>query len=132
MKIILKIFCIALLALSVSCAFDRKGSPVDDGLYKQMPPMRGFHKQKTSKVDWNEDGRKDTLVITYQNTNGDIMKEYRTFGKTWGWKVIRGNDPNDCDNQYSITDENADGYLDSKRCGELGPVIPSWVFNYWF
>ena len=93
--------------------------------------MKGFHEIQTLSVDWNDDGYRESAVATYRKSRGDTMEEYRSHGKTWGWKIMRGDDPADCQAYYYLTDENGDGYLDSFGCGESGPVMPPWVFDYW-
>jgi len=75
------------------------------------PALEGFNQHDERDADGDGDGKNDTRLGQYLNSNGDSIVSFTSNGHLWAWSL----DTRDSDigsQNYVIRDSNCDGSFD--------------------
>lgn len=105
------------------------GFAAEKGNFK-IPSLKGYNFDIKWNDDWDEDGKVDTIIKNYKNSEGDsISKAYKKgTNRIWAWSLNTANDNNsNIVKNYVIADTNDDGNFDTQYSLDEDVPLPSWV-----
>ena len=85
--------------------------PVAQAAAFTPPVLEGFNLHDERDADGDGDGKNETLIRQYLNSNGDSLASFTSNERLWAWSL----DTQDSDigpKNYVIRDSNCDGIFD--------------------
>jgi hypothetical protein len=75
------------------------------------PDLEGFNLHDERDADGDDDGKNETRIRQYLNTNGDSLASFTSNDRLWAWSLDTRGDEIGPQN-YVIRDSNCDGTFD--------------------
>jgi len=75
------------------------------------PDLEGFNQHDERAADGDGDGKNETQIKQYLNTDGDSIVSFTSNGQLWAWSLDTRNDESGPRN-YVIRDSDCDGVFD--------------------
>jgi hypothetical protein len=76
------------------------------------PDLAGFNQHDERNADGDGDGKNETQIKQYLNSNGDSIVSFTSNEQLWGWSLDTRDKDETGTRNYVIRDSNCDGIFD--------------------